>query len=179
MKEYPLNPILIISPNIIFPEGWLEMILKDHKKYPNDIITSSIQYYFGKNLIIKEFSEGFKGKIFGTFNHISNMIFNFAIPNTDLGGTLFPPGIFKNKSFFNNNLFLLISKESAEFWQSCFIIIEDKILRQSSKIYDYTEYLINYQSLIEKKIIFEKIKIAFIKYFPNFPNNVELRQKKI
>lgn len=57
-----MNPILIVTANIYFPEGWLEMIIKDYIKYPNDIITCSIQYYFGKNLTIREFSEGFKGK---------------------------------------------------------------------------------------------------------------------
>ena len=29
------------------------------------------------------------------------------------------------------------------FWQSSFIILEDKTLRQSPKIFDYTKYLIN------------------------------------
>ena len=179
MREYPKNSILIISSNILFPDGWLEMLMKDNKKYPNDIITCSIQYYFGKNLNIKELDEGFKGKYFGKFNHISNMIFNFAIINSDLGGTLYPPGIFKNKNFFNDKLYLDISKESDEFWQSCFIIIEDKTLRQSSKIYDYTEYLINKKTLIEKRTIFEKIKQSFLHHFPTFKNNVELRQQKI
>lgn len=179
INEYPMNPILIVNENIYFPEGWLEMIINDHKKYPNDIITCSIQYYFGKNLTIKEFSEGFKGKYFGTYNHITNMIFNFAIVNSELGGTLYPPGIFKNKKFYSNHFFLKISKESDEFWHSCFIIIEDKILRQSSKIYDYTQLLITKKSLNDKKNIFEKIKQKFIKYFPNFQNMVELRQQKI
>ena len=131
MKLFPLNPIIIVNSKTSLPEGWLEMFFKDHKNYPNDIICSSIQYYFGKNLTINEFSEGYKGKYFGRFNHISNMIFNFAIINSDLGGTLFPPGIFKSKLFFNNSLFLKISKESDDIWQSCFIIMEDKTMRQS------------------------------------------------
>ena len=76
INEYPRNPILIVGSNILFPEGWLEMLIKDHKKYPNDVITCSIQLYFGQNLTIREFSEGFKGRYFGTFNHISNMIFS-------------------------------------------------------------------------------------------------------
>ena len=58
-------------------------------------------------------------------------------------------------------------------------MIEDKILRQSSQIYDYSEYMIKNQSFIEKKIIFEKVKKKFLNYFPNFQRIVELRQKKI
>ena len=179
IKEYPMNPILIIGSNLLFPEGWLEMLINDHKLHPDEIISSSIQYYFGKNAIINEFSEGYKGYLFGTFNHISNMIFNFAIINTELGGTLYPPGIFKNKYFFDEKLFSQISNESDEFWQSCFIIIENKILRQSSKIYDYTKYLINNKTIVNKKHILERIKKKFFKFFPNFYNIIEFRQKKI
>ena len=178
IKQYPNCPILIISDNILFPEGWLEMFINDHNKYPNDIISASIQYYFGKNLSINEFYEGYKGKNFGIFNHISNMIFNFALVNSNLGGTLFPSNTFKNKDFFNLDLFLKISKESDEFWQSCFIIIENKILRQSSKIYDYTEFLINNKTIYEKRKIFEKIKISFVNHFHDFNKIVELRQQK-
>ena len=179
IKEYPENPILIINDNLLYPEGWLDMFINDHRKYPNDIIAGSIQYFFGKNLKINQFSEGYKGKYFGIFNHISNMIFNFGIINTNLGGTLFPSHSFKNKYFFNLNYFLKISNNSDEFWQSCFIMIENKILRQSSKIFDYTEYLINHKILINKKKLFENIKQKFINYYPNFTKIVELRQQKI
>ena len=179
MKEYQKNPILIISDFIIYPEGWLKMFINDHRKYPNDVISATIQYYFGKNLNISEFSEGYKGKNFGIFNHISNMVFNFAIINSNFGGTLFPPYPFRNKYFFNLKFFLNVSKESDVFWQSCFIIIDNKVLRQSSKIFDYSEYLISDQIFFEKKETLEKIKDRFINYFQNFTKIVEMRQKKI
>ena len=99
IKKYPNNPILIISENIILPYGWLEMFINDHKKYPNSAISASLQYYFGKNLEIKEFVEGYKGEKYGIFNQVVDMVFNFAIINTDLGGTLYP------SNFFNNNIF--------------------------------------------------------------------------
>jgi len=78
------------------------------------------------------------------------MVFNFAIINTDLGGTLYPSNFFNNNIFYDSKLFLNITKDSDEFWQSCFIMIENKILRQSSKIYDYTKFIIN-DSHIKKK----------------------------
>ena len=179
INEYPKNPILIINDNIIFPEGWLEMFINDHKKYPNDIISASIQYYFGHNLNIVEFSDGFIGKKFGVFNHITNMIFNFGIINPNLGGLLYPPETFKNKKFYDLNLFLKINKNADEIWQSFFIMMENKILRQTSKIFDYTEYLINNNILNNKLKKFEKIKKYYMKYFPYFKKIVELRQKKI
>ena len=65
IKEYPNNPILIINDNIRFPCGWLEMFINDHQKYPNDAISASIQYFFGKNLTITTFSEGYKSEKLG------------------------------------------------------------------------------------------------------------------
>ena len=180
MKEYQNNPILLINDNIIFPDGWLEMFINDHNKYPNDTISASIQYFFGYNLTINEFPEGYKGQKFGTFNHVTNMIFNFALINTNLGGTLYPQNYFKDNKFFDSDLFLKLTNDSDEFWQSCFIMIENKTLRQSSKIYDYTKYIINDSNINnEKKIIFEKIKLSFFEYFPEFKNIIENRQKKI
>ena len=180
MKEYPNNPILIISDNIIYPDGWLEMFINDHKKFPDDTISASIQYFFGKNSNITEFSEGYKSEKLGIFNHVTNMIFNFALINTDLGGTLYPNNFFKNLIFFDEELFLKITKDSDEFWQSCFIMIENKILRQSSKIYDYTKYIINNSSIdYEKKNFFETIKQSFIEYFPIFKKIIKSRQQKI
>ena len=107
LKYYSSNPILIIKDFTIFPFGWLEMFINDHLKYPNDIIAASIQYYFGKNLTINEINEGYKGESFGKFNHITDMIFNFALINTYLGGTLYPKNIFTNEAFFNIIIYLL------------------------------------------------------------------------
>lgn len=179
MKEYPNNSILLISDNIIFPYGWLEMFVNSHQKYPNDTISASIQYYFGKNLTINEFSEGFKSENLGIFNHVTNMIFNFALINTNLGGTLYPSNFFKNEIFFDEELFLRTTNNSDEFWQSCFIMIENKILRQSSKIYDYTKYMIDNSTDYRNKIYFENIKQSFIEYFPIFKKIIKNRQQKV
>ena len=183
MKEYKDNSILIINNKCLLPSGWLKMFIEDHNKYPKAAIVASIQYYFGKNREIKEFTEGFKGSKFGTFNHVTDMIFNFALVNIDLGGILYPKYFFHDQNFYDEKLFLKIINNSEEFWQSAFIIKEDKILRQSSKIFDYTKYLlddINYEKSFKyKKELFEQIKKSFSVMFPNFESCVKKRQKKI
>ena len=108
------------------------------------------------------------------------MVFNFAFVNTNLGGTLFPANSFRNSNFFDYQLFNKISRNSDEFWQSCFIMIENKTLRQSSKIYDYTQYiLLKDQPVINKEINYKKNLIKFCKLFPKFRNVIEKRQNKI
>ena len=182
-NKYANNAILIINDICTFPNGWLEMFIKDHIKYPKDAIASSIQYFFGKNAKITEFSEGFKGSKFGIFNHVTEMIFNFAIINIDLGGILYPKNFFQNSTFHNIELYLKSSKNSDDFWQSAFIIIEDKNLRQSSKIFDYTKYIINDTNYKEiyanKKACLEKAQLKFSEYFPEFNELVFKRQNKI
>ena len=183
MKEYKDNSILIINNKCLLPSGWLKMFIEDHNKYPKAAIVATVQYYFGKNGEIKEFTEGFKGSKFGAFNHVTDMIFNFALVNIDLGGILYPRYFFHDQNFYDEKLFLKIINNSEEFWQSAFIIKEDKILRQSSKIFDYTKYLlddINYEKSFKyKKELFEQIKKSFSVMFPNFESCVKKRQKKI
>ena len=179
VKYYPNNPILLIGNNIIFPYGWLDMFINDHKKYPNDVISGLIQYFFGKNIEIKEFIDGFKGEKYGVFNQVPDMIFNFAIIS-DLGGILYPRNYFLNKTFYDSKLFRKIAKNSNEFWESCFIMMENKILRQSSKIYDYTKFIINDNiNHANKTLLYEKNKSSFLKYFPEFKRIIENRQHKI
>ena len=182
MKIYKRNAILIINNNCILPDGWLKMFIDDHFKYPNDAIVASFQFFFGKDCEIKELKEGFKGEIFGTFNHITEMILNFALININLGGILYPKNFFKNKLFYDKDLFIK-TNISEDFWQSAFIIIEDNTLRQSSKIFDYSKYLINNinykENSFNKIILLEKEKLEFIKLFPNFDYFIEKRQKKI
>jgi len=182
-NKYKNNSILIINNACTLPEGWLEMFFKDHIKYPNDAIAASIQYFFGNNTKVTEFSDGFRGSKFGLFNHVTELIFNFALINIDLGGILYPKNFFQNSTFYNNELYLKSSNNSEDFWQSAFIIIEDKNLRQSSKIFDYTKYLINDKSIKEiymkKKASFAEIKSYFVKYFPEFNELIIKREKKI
>ena len=182
IKKYPSNPILIINNKCILPNGWLEMFINDHIKYPKDAIVANIQFYFGKKGEINEISEGIQGK-YGTFNHVTEIIFNFALINIDFGGILYPKNFFNNSLFYDENIFLKSSENSEEFWQSAFIIMEDKILRQSSKIFDFSKYLISEDNseanYINKKSLFERIKLTFISQFPNFDNFIKKRQNKI
>ena len=183
MKKYKNNPIIIINNLCRLPNGWLDMLINDNIKYPNDAIVSSIQYFFNKNYEIKEIKDGYQGKIFGTFNHVSEMIFNFALINIDLGGILYPKNFFQNSLFYDYDLFLKATNNSEDFWQSAFIIIDDKNLRQSSRIFDFTEYLIDDINLefynINKKILLEKSKILFDTQFKNFNDSIKKKQNKI
>ena len=183
LKKYKNNPIIIINNICKLPEGWLKMFIDDHLKYPNDAIAASIQYYFGKNDEIIELSEGFKGEKYGVFNHVTEMVFNFAIINIDMGGILYPKNYFQNPFFYDEKLLSKISHISEEFLESAFIIIDDKILRQSSKIFDYTKYIINisnYETIYKnKQKLLQNDELLFLNIFPEFNESIKKRKKKI
>jgi len=107
----------------------------------------------------------------------------YFLINIDLGGVLYPNNFFQNSLFYNHHLFEKSTYNSEDFWHSAFIIIEDKILRQSSRIFDFTKYIIddiNYEEYFrKKKIILEKSKISFLSYQHNFIDYIKQRQNKI
>jgi hypothetical protein len=111
------------------------------------------------------------------------MIFNFPLINIDLGGVLYPKNFFGNSTFYNNEIFLKSSNNSDNFWQSSFVVLEDKTLRQPPKIFDYTKYLINdtnYKDININQInLLEKIRLSFLKDFPEFDELIKKRQNKI
>ena len=98
--------------------------------------------------------------------------------NIDLCGILYPKNFFQNSTFYDNELYLKSSNNSEDFCQSVFIIVEDKNLRQSSKILDYTKYLINDKSIKEIYISSQYLLQSLLNndifhiYHPSYSNSL-------
>lgn len=102
LKKYPNNAILVTDDDVIRQEGWLQMFVDDHAKYPNDVIAGAIAWYFSKNLILKRF-DTLKCVNTGPINGIPNIIYRFARPANGLGGTLYPAYTFTDPMFLMKN----------------------------------------------------------------------------
>ncbi|KAG4102883.1 nucleotide-diphospho-sugar transferase [Neocallimastix lanati (nom. inval.)] len=142
LNKYPNNPILICDDDIIRKPWWIKMFLEDHLKYPNDIIFGASKQYLTPELKWESYKYLYIKTKAGRLNAVKNIIVNTGKPMNGFGGTLYPKNTFTDKRFFNENLFMKLSPTSDESWQWCFNIIENKTLRQSSKIYDYTKDII-------------------------------------
>ena len=70
MRYFKNNPIILINNKCLLPDGWLEMLINDHLKYPNDAIAASIEFFYSKDGEIKEFKEGFNGEKYGIFKSL-------------------------------------------------------------------------------------------------------------
>ncbi|KAG4082926.1 nucleotide-diphospho-sugar transferase [Neocallimastix lanati (nom. inval.)] len=142
LKKYPNNPILICDDHIIRKQWWINMFLEDHNKYPNDIIFGASNQYLTAEYKWESYKYLYLKSEAGKLNAIKNMIINTGKPMNGFGGILFPINTFTDKRFFEEDLLMKLSPSSDESWQWCFNIIENKVLRQSSKIYDYSKDII-------------------------------------
>ena len=139
LSLYPENDILIVDDDILRTHNFIEMFQKDHKNYPNDVICGIFVYYYDK-LKMKRL-KGYTNNNAREINPVPNIIFQTARPANGFGGVLYPKHTFSDKRFFNETLYMNLSLTSDEIWQYTFIIIENKILRQTSFIIDNNKFL--------------------------------------
>jgi|GEM_PF-1514017 len=183
LKKYPNNPILICDDDIVRKQWWIQMFLEDHKKYPNDIIFGASKQYVTSELKWESYKYLYIKTKAGKLNAVKNMIINTGKPMNGFGGTLYPKNTFKDKRFFDEDLFMKLSPSSDESWQWCFNIIENKIIRQSSIIYDYSKDIIKDSQITalykENNKKYNLILNNLINEFPDFKMKLDERFKLV
>lgn len=108
LREFPDKYIVTADDDLYYPNNWLENIWKQHKKYPNTIISSrSRKIVFDEN---NEFCEYHQWKLSSHEEKPSYL--NFP---TNGAGTLFYPNSL-SKEVFNQDLFLKICNSSDDIW---------------------------------------------------------------
>ena len=184
IQNYSDNDILIVDDDILRTYHFIEIFQKEHKAYPTDIICGNFANYFDNNIKLKRLN-GYKGYKCGVFNIVPNIIFQTARPANGFGGVLYPKHTFSDKRFLNESLFMNLSPTSDELWQYAFLIIENKILRQTSIIIDNSvNFVSNSQKMKESlhqvnKDKYSVINEILIDVFPEYKINTLERQKKI
>lgn len=134
LEKYPENPILVCDEDIIHPNDWLSYFIKDHEKYPNDILVGGCVYDVGfeKNGTFNPMKKHYMDRPEFANKEIIN-----RRPANGFGGVLYPAHTFTDKRFFDIDLLMKLSKDSDESWQYCFNIIEGRTLRWISKIFNH------------------------------------------
>lgn len=182
LLKYPDNPILVCDDDVIRPDGWLQMFINDHNKYPNDIIGGLYSWYFGNDYKLKRFKD-FKCVNSGTINGIAGIQLWNAKPANGFGGVLYPAHTFTDKRFFDEKLFMKLSPTSDESWQYCFNIMANKVFRQTSQVIDYSLYFIEHtqeiSSSLHKVNNYTEINKLLFENFPEFKQQLNKRGKRI
>ena len=168
IKKYPSCPILVIDDDIIRNEDWLKMFINDRRKYPEDILTMRCDDYITENFECIHnrinFEEGVK---------FEDLIYHNR-PSNGCGGTLYPPYTFRDKTFFDEDLFMKLSPSSDEMWQFCFNIMNNQRIRRTSNIFN-VESIKGSQKISlykENKGKYTSIMNTLLNYFPLFKENL-------
>jgi GT2 family glycosyltransferase len=183
LAKYPDNPILVVDDDIIRDDGWLQTFIKDHKDYPNDIISGTFQYYLDGNLQFQRMI-GFKQAKARGKNQVPGLVLNFARPANGCAGTLYPAHTFTDKRFFDEEKMMELSPTSDESWQYCFNVMKGMTMRQTSVIFDESAGVVpGSQELSTSlyKVNSKKYRDIFeglFKEFPEFKKEIINRQKK-
>ncbi len=102
--------------------------METHKKYPNDIIVGAFWKKFSlQNGNVIE--QTCMNDTYRTTKYANKVMVGYK-PANGTGGTLYPPGTFTDKRFFDKELYMKLSPSSDETWQFCFNIIEGRTFRQ-------------------------------------------------
>lgn len=136
LEKYPDNPILVCDEDILRPDGWVDMFIADHAKYPHDVLVGGCVFDIGFDQDRFNPVKLFK---FDTPDCAGKIIVDRR-PANGFGGVLYPAGTFTDTRFYDTEHMLRLSRYSDESWQYCFNIIEDRTLRWTSKIYAYQHW---------------------------------------
>ncbi|KAG4083689.1 hypothetical protein H8356DRAFT_1064608 [Neocallimastix lanati (nom. inval.)] len=184
IKFYQENDIMIVEDNILRNFDYIEMFQHDHKIYPNDVLCGIFSYNFDSEMKLNKLN-GYKLRNGLEINVVPNMIFQTSMPLYGIGGVYYPKHTFSDERFFNEMLYKKISSSSYEMWLYAFNIIEDKILRQTSKIYDFSLNILDknkcltIESLNIENEILSSINERIIEYIPEYKSKSIERQKKL
>lgn len=107
LLKYPDNPILVIDDDQYRTDNWLKNFINYHNQYPTEVLTGITHF------ILQD------GKFY--LKHLPPGKYDNARPANGRGGTLYPPGIFTDKEFFDENLYMKLSPTSDESWQFYFM----------------------------------------------------------
>lgn len=119
LERYPDNPILVIDDDLQQQDLWLRTFVKDHEAYPEDIIygMSRSKICVNKDGIIHE------ERLKMLYSQPGLKSINLK-PANGASGTLYPAHTFKDKRFFDRELFMKVSPTSDETWQFAFAMFE-------------------------------------------------------
>lgn len=180
--KYSNNPILVCDEDILRPNDWLSYFIKDHKKYPTDILVGGCVFDIEfNNNIFNPIAKCYFDK-----NEFAGKIIINRRPANGYGGVLYPVNTFLDKRFYDENLYMKLTPHSDESWQFCFNVIENRTLRWISKIFPLYKYeqKLAYETSMSKMRDKDKTMLSYnqiynnlFKEFPEFEEKLRERLK--
>lgn len=182
VEKYPNATLLAIDDDMTKPQGWLQNLLDDHRRWPEDIISCSYTFFLNSQMqwarMLDLPQKTARGK-----NDIPSLVFNFARICSG-HGTLFPAHTFTDRRFFDTEKMMELTPTCDETWMWMWAMIEGKRFRQSSWIFDESEYNIERAYRMPTALwranreIYDRMYEGLFKAFPEFLEEIRRRQRE-
>ena len=182
IKKYPDADIITIDDDMTKPAGWLQNMIDDHRRWPEEVISDSFTYFlnsrgeWGRMLDMKQ-------KVSRGKNDKAGLVFNFARICSG-HGTYFPAHTFRDERFFDEDEAMRIAPTCDETWMWGWATMEGRRFRQCSKIYDESAETIPGTQQMPTALykanrnLYDKMYDDFFKAFPAFREELLRRQRE-
>lgn len=182
IKKYPDATIVTIDDDLIKPNGWLQGLMNDHRKYPDEIISGYFCYYLDSNFKWQRMLD-FKQRHAAGKNGVPEIVFNFARLGSG-SGTIYPAHSFTDERFYDEDLMMKLTATCDESWIWCFALLGGKQFRQSSAIYDESADVVEDSQKMDtalwrvNKGTYDEIYERIFNAFPEFKQLLLQQQRK-
>lgn len=180
IKKYPEATIITIDDDMIKPEGWLQNLIEDHRRWPEDIISDSFTYYLDSDMRWRRMLN-LSQKVARGKNDVPSLVFQFARICSG-HGTVFPAHAFKDQRFFDEDEAMRLAPTCDETWMWLFLMLSGRNFRQCSQIYDESAYTLpNTQQMSTtlwraNKNIYDQMYARLFNAYPEFKEELLRRQ---
>ena len=141
MKALPEADVITIDDDMTKPRGWLQSMIDDHLKWPEDIISCSYTFHFDSRMEWRRMldlpQKNARGK-----NSVPSLVFQFARICSG-HGTFFPAHTFDGTGFFDEDEAMRLVPTCDETWMWMWAMLGGRNFRQSSWVFDESEYTLD------------------------------------
>lgn len=182
MQTWPDADVITIDDDMYKPQGWLQNMIEDHRRWPQDVISNSFTYNLDSNMgwhrMLDLPQKVSKGK-----NDVPGLVFQFARICSG-HGTLFPAHTFTDERFFDEKAMMRLAPTCDETWMWMWAMLSGREFRQSSWIYDESALTVpgtqKMPTALYKanRLIYDKMYEDLFREYPQFKEELQKRQRR-
>ncbi len=139
-REYGNDAIIVtVDDDMFYAEDWLEILYKEHQKYPNDVIA---------HIVAEVAMRGQKIRPYNTWEKAKCATVSFRNFFIGLGGVLYPPRSL-NKDVLRRDLFEKLAPKADDIWLWAMAVLNNTKIRvpqhpKSDSIYTNVDRFFNF-----------------------------------
>lgn len=181
MKEYPDADVITIDDDMTKPQGWLQNMIDEHRRWPEDIISCSYTFYLDSDFRWQRMKDLPQKNAQGK-NSVPSLVFQFSRICSG-HGTLFPAHTYDGTGFFDEDEAMRLVPTCDETWMWMWAMLAGKNFRQNSWVFDESEYTLDGTQKMpttlwrKNRNLYDQMYAGLFREHPEFKEELQRRQK--